>query len=262
MRDKASLIGRFGVTIFLNLLFGLIFQGSGARDSAKPDGLSSHFGALVMVAISSMFGTAQPVMLAFPLERPVFLREYSTGTYSCSAYFLSKGLVEVALAFVQNLVAYALVYPLLELQGDFISLVACAWALGIASSSVAVVLGASVPDVRAVAELAPAVFVPQILFAGFFVKISQIPVWLRWAQYLCALKYCLNLVTIIEFGGNKCGKNSDNPDLAVMSCESLLEANEVVESSWPVYVLILAGLFVGFRGLGAMVLVKKAQTFY
>jgi len=36
-------------------------------------------------------------------------------------------------------------------------LVSAAWALGIASSSVAVVLGCSVPDVRAVAELAPVV---------------------------------------------------------------------------------------------------------
>lgn len=58
-RDKAALGGRFGVTIFLNLLFGLIFKESGSRDSATPDGLGSHFGSLVMVTIASMFGTAQ-----------------------------------------------------------------------------------------------------------------------------------------------------------------------------------------------------------
>ena len=33
------------------------------------------------------------------------------------------------------------------------------------------------------------VFVPQLLFAGFFIQAEQIPVWLRWAQYTCALKY-------------------------------------------------------------------------
>lgn len=43
-----------------------------------------------MVSIGSMMGSAQPVMLAFPLERPVFLREYATGTYSVLAYFMSK----------------------------------------------------------------------------------------------------------------------------------------------------------------------------
>ena len=29
-------------------------------------------------------------MLGFPLERPIFLREYTTGSYSCLAYFISK----------------------------------------------------------------------------------------------------------------------------------------------------------------------------
>lgn len=102
-----------------------------------------------------------------------------------------------------------------------------AWALGVASSSVAVVLGCSVPDVKAVAELAPAVFVPQILFAGFFVRISQIPVYIRWAQYLCALKYCLNLIMIIEF--SDCGSFSSNPEIADMACDQLLEQNDVVK---------------------------------
>jgi hypothetical protein len=78
VRDKAALAGRFGITIFLNLLFGVIFEGAGSRDSAEADALPAHFGALVMVTIGSMFGTAQPVMLGFPLERPVFLREYTT----------------------------------------------------------------------------------------------------------------------------------------------------------------------------------------
>ncbi len=40
---------------------------------------------------------------------------------------------------------------------------------------------------------------PQILFAGFFIPISLIPVWLRWAQYLCALKYGVNILLVIEF---------------------------------------------------------------
>lgn len=121
--------------------------------------------------------------------------------------------------------AYCLVYPLLGLQGNFFLLVGAAWALGIASSSVAVVLGCAVPDVKAVAELAPAVFVPQMLFAGFFVRISQIPVYIRWAQYLCALKYCLNLIMLVEF--HDCGANSSDPDAADAACDRLLDQNDV-----------------------------------
>ena len=79
-RNKAALGARFGVTIFLNLLFGLIFLGAGGKDNADPDSFSTHFGALTMITISSMFGSAQPTMLEFPFERPMFMREYVTGT--------------------------------------------------------------------------------------------------------------------------------------------------------------------------------------
>jgi hypothetical protein len=84
-RDVAALAGRFGVTIILNLLYGLIFLNAGGRDNGDPTDFNSHFGAVTMVLISSMFGSAQPVMLSFPFERPMFLREYSTGT--CKFFF-------------------------------------------------------------------------------------------------------------------------------------------------------------------------------
>lgn len=49
-------------------------------------------------------------------------------------------------------------------------------------------------------QLSPAIFVPQLLFAGFFIRIQDIPVFLRWAQYLCSLKFAINLALIVEFG--------------------------------------------------------------
>jgi ABC-type multidrug transport system ATPase subunit len=85
-RDTAALIGRFGVTIFLNILFGLIFLNAGGKDDSINSNFNSHFGAMTMILISSMFGSAQPVMLSFPFERPMFLREFSTGT--CKRTFL------------------------------------------------------------------------------------------------------------------------------------------------------------------------------
>lgn len=62
IRDKPALIGRFGVTIFLNLLFGLIFFDAGNGDGADSEAFSAHFGALTMTSISTMFGSAQPTV--------------------------------------------------------------------------------------------------------------------------------------------------------------------------------------------------------
>lgn len=257
-RDIGALIGRFGITIFLNLLYGLIFLNCGGKDDTVTSNLQSHFGGLTFIMISAMFGAAQPIMLMFPFERPMFMREYSTGTYSAFAYFLSKVILEFPLTLAQSCCQFILVYYMMNLNGRWIYLMLEAWALGLASSSVAMALGASVSNVKDVTELAPLLFVPQLLFAGFFIRTSQIPVFLRWAQYLCGIKYTMNLALLTEF----------DPDLkscqgeAAAMCESVINSNDINADKWWVYLLLLGALFVGFRLLASIILVHKAKRFY
>lgn len=82
-RDVAALIGRFGVTILLNLLIGLIFLRAAGQGNTSDDDFNAHVGGITMVIIMSLFGSAQSILLNFPYERPMFLREYSTGTCKC-----------------------------------------------------------------------------------------------------------------------------------------------------------------------------------
>ena len=138
-------------------------------------------------------------MLMFPFERPMFMREYSTGTYSASMYYASKIAIELPLTFLQIIVQYLLVYYMIGFKGPYINFVLSSWGLALASSSVALCLGAAVPNVKQVTELAPLLFVPQLFFAGFFIHTSQIPIFLRWAQYLCGIKYTMNLILLTEF---------------------------------------------------------------
>jgi len=126
------------------------------------------------------------------------------------------------------------------------------------SGSLAVCLGCAVPHAKNVTEMGPLLFVPQLLFAGFFVRISQIPLFLQWVQYLCSLKYAMNLALIAEFNGGlkSCQGAASN------NCELVLSSNQIVVEDWPLYVLLLVALFVVFRLLGAIVLMKKASRFY
>ncbi len=81
---------------------------------------------------------ANPTLLEFPSTRPLFMREYSTGTYSPGSYFLSKACFELPLCFLQAIVQYIFVYFLVGFQGNFIYLVLAAWGTGIASSSLVI----------------------------------------------------------------------------------------------------------------------------
>ena len=100
-RDTAGVGARFGLTIFLGVLIGVIFLKVGQADPGVQKNIQSQFGSLVMVMLMGMFGTAQPALLAFPEERPVFLREYSTNHYNVLSYFLSRLTMEAFITFLQ-----------------------------------------------------------------------------------------------------------------------------------------------------------------
>ncbi|CAJ1966242.1 unnamed protein product [Cylindrotheca closterium] len=255
-RDKASIGARFGLTIFLAVLIGIIFLDVGNTDKAKPQNLQSHFGALIMVVLMSMFGTAQPALLAFPEERPVFLREYSTSHYSVVAYFMARLSMEASLTALQVLLLLTIDYFLISLNGPFGIMYIAVYALAMSSTALAVLLGCAVEDPKLGQEMLPILFVPQMLFAGFFVVPELIPVWLRWARYLCSLTWAIRIIMVEEFG-NGCGGGE-----ADAACERVLNSVGASEDETWWNWLILIGLFVVFR-LGALfILRQKALKFY
>lgn len=78
-------------------------------------------------------------------------------------------------------------------QASFGVFFSAVYSLAMASTALAVLLGCFVEDPKLAQEMLPILFVPQMLFAGFFVRPGLIPVWLRWARYLCTLTVrCLN----------------------------------------------------------------------
>ena len=147
-----------------------------------------------------MFAALQPLLLKFPLEAALFQREYGTKTFSASAYFLSKTLVELPKSLLVATLTWVAAYWLMALHGPLLLYVLALWLTGLAASSTALLIGCLSSNVEVALQAAPAIFVPQILFAGFFIQSSQIPAWLRWAQYLCSLKYGINLLLLVEFG--------------------------------------------------------------
>lgn len=245
IRDKHTLAARFGLTVVLNLLGGFVFFGVGEDDVSQ-----SRYGAILHLGIGSMFAQAQPMLLTFPSERPVFLREYYTGTYDVLPYFISKFFIEAPLAVLTTLLALGIAYPLMELQGSFAQLWGGMVLIAVASSSIGVFLGCVTTNVKSAIELAPAMFVPQILFSGFFVQIRQIPVFLRWAQWICPLKYTINIMLLTEF-------DQDTP-----VNNAILDSAEIQRSDLWLYVGLSLSVLVAYRLMGAIALRKLAETMH
>jgi hypothetical protein len=254
-RDKRVLGGRIAFTIALGLLIGVIFLDVGESDSNVMGNLTSHFGALVMVLMMGMFGTAQQAQLAFPQERPVFLREYSTNHYSVISYFINRLAVESIVTAFQVFLLVVITFWLIGFQSSFGVFWLNTYVLAMTSTAISVALGCSVEDPKLGVEMLPLLFVPQLLFAGFFVTPSLIPSWLAWLQWVFPLTYSTRIGMIEEF--SDCGGGQ-----ADINCQNLLQSVEANEDDTWWYWLVLVVLFGFFRSLALIVLRKKATKFF
>ena len=205
-----------------------------------------------MSLFMSLMGSALPTLLIFPQERPVFLREYSTNHYSVLAYFLSRFGVEAFTTAVQCFLTAILTYYTIGFQSGLGWHFLVLYVLAMASTALAVLIGSAIEDPKLALEFLPVLFVPQILFAGFFVNPEFIPVWLRWAQWLCTLKYGVNLRIWYEWGDNK----------DCTGCQNLLKSLSITEDDIWWYWVLLVVLFFVVRIMGLAILRHKATKFY
>lgn len=254
VRNKIAVGARFGVAIFVGVLTGIIFNGVGIKDQLNPQYLQSQFGAIVMVLLLSMFCTAQSTLLEFPAERPIFVREYSTDHYSVISYFIARLLMECIVTFLQVVLLTSLSHVMMKLQMGYVIFFTVNFALAMAGSAVAVVLGCFVTDGVVAQQMLPVVFVPQLLFAGFFVVTEIIPAWLRWCQYLCSLTYAIRILLYAEMGNCK--------GIAQFTCNTVLTTTGVVAEEIWWYWLVLILLFVFFRLIALQLLKQKATEFF
>ena len=260
IRDKPTLGARFGMGVILSLIVGCIFFDVG-NEWGDGDGASaaiaiqSHWGAIVFVTTNAMFLSAQPMVMAFPVERSSFIREYATGTYGSTVYLVAKTMLDVPTAVLQQLMSTIVFYFMTGMNGNFAYILLSISLLGVVSASTGLLLGASTTSAETAVNILPGIYVPQLLLSGFFISSELIPVWMRWMQWISPLKYGVALATIAEF--------SDNfvPDDSEADVVLFIDRSAINRDDWHVYGLILIGLFVFLRIVTGIILKRRAMNF-
>jgi len=149
-------------------------------------------GALFFMTMNISFNAIQNVILIFPDERPVFLREVNNNMYKCSPYFWAKVISEMPFSILMPTVFGCIVYFSVGLNpaaGRFFLFLLILILIYNASSGYSLVISCTFSDKQLAVTLTPVLIIPFMLFAGFFVAASNIPVWLREFEYLSIFKY-------------------------------------------------------------------------
>jgi len=245
------------MTLMVSLLNGVIFYQVGKTDFRNYVNAQSTFGAVLMSLLANVFATVVPTMVAFPEERPVFLREYATNHYSVPAYFLSRLCMELFVTGCQATVSSVITYFMMGFSAPFGIFWSSCFTLAMTSTALGVLIGCSVKDPGVAMEFLPLVFMPQIIFSGFFIPPELIPVWLRWLNWVFPLVYAVKIVVVAQFyTSGVCDGIVPN------NCERILNHVDANPDDTWWYWLVLVGQFIFFRLVALVALRKKAVRFY
>ena len=117
MRLPQSTYVKFIVTI-LSAMFTVIlfYNGLNGEYVGRIQGVMNRNGCLFFMILAIAFNAIQHVILIFPDERPVFLREVNNNMYSVTPYFLAKQISELPLNILTPIVFGAMCYFLIGLN--------------------------------------------------------------------------------------------------------------------------------------------------
>ncbi|KAF4659412.1 hypothetical protein FOL47_007588 [Perkinsus chesapeaki] len=252
VRNPSVQIIKFVMTIVMALIMGCVFFDVGKDEPetywlANRMNFQSYYGAIVVCCIGALLGSAQTTTLRYPKQRAIFVREYASNIYSAIPYVMSQTIWEVPMAFIESIIQILIYYFMMNFQGRWILWVLSNLLINLVSASVAQLLGAMANSIDQAMQMVPLLFVPQMIFSGLFTPISQIPVWLRWLQYLSFLKYTAGLAYFNEFG---------------FDMDILNEANDIHPDLLGLYIGVLLAMLVVFRVLAIVVLRRKAKFVY
>lgn len=155
-------------------------------------GVMNVQGALFFITMNISFNAIQNVILIFPDERPVFLREVNNNMYRCGPYFWAKVISELPFSIVTPSLFGVIVYYAVNLNPSFTRFLTFLVILILAynaSSGYSLIISASFSDKQLAVTLTPVLIIPFMLFAGFFVAASNIPYFLKEFEYLSIFKY-------------------------------------------------------------------------
>ncbi len=200
IRSPQTTAIRFMTTVVVFLLGTSLYYDIGHEGYGS---LQSKIGTQFYTISFCLMESIQNVVLVFPEERAVFLREQASSLYDISSYFLGKIIAELPFNLFVPLLALLIIFWSWHLNNvhsynfwvnlfdmELIYLTGCGYGL---------IIGAVVANRSVLVSLLPVVMLPILLVSGFFVKITK-DVHIMWViHFLSPCKYGFSIGTRVSF---------------------------------------------------------------
>ncbi|CAH8337153.1 unnamed protein product [Eruca vesicaria subsp. sativa] len=261
-RTRQLLLTNILEALIVGLVLGTIYLNIGTGKA----GIEKRFGLFAFTLTFLLSSTTQTLPI-FIDERPILLRETSSGLYRLSSHILANTLVFLPylllIAIIYSVSLYFLVGLCLSWQA-FAYFVLVIWIIVLMANSFVLFLSSLAPNYIAGTSLVTILLAAFFLFSGYFISKESLPKYWLFMYFFSMYKYALDSLLINEYSclANKCLVWFGEGDVkaCLVTGGDVLEKKGIdVKQRWTnVYVLL--GFFVLYRLLCFLVLLKRVSS--
>jgi len=135
-------------------------------------------GICFFIVSSNAFGGIQGTLATFSVERPIFMRERYSKTYSSFVYFIGRTMCSFPFDLIYPTIAVTVVYWLTDLGkqdfDEFMKMVLIVNATYFMSASYGLLYSTIIPKLETAMALVPVLVIPFMLLGGFFINLDGV----------------------------------------------------------------------------------------
>ncbi|KAF2312215.1 hypothetical protein GH714_028562 [Hevea brasiliensis] len=258
-RTRQLLFTNTSEALIVGLVLGTIYINIGF----DKQGIEKRFG-LFAFTLTFLLSSTTETLPIFINERPIILRETSSGVYRLSSYLVANTLV-----FLPYLLAIAIIYSvsvyfLVGLCASWQALayfVLVIWVIVLMANSFVMFLSSLAPNYIAGSSLVTILLGAFFLFSGYFISQDSMPKYWLFMHFLSMYKYALDALLINEYSClvNKCFLWYEETNTCMVTGGDVLQKRGLHERHRWSNIYILIGFFVFYRVLCLLVLIRRVS---
>ncbi|KVI04686.1 AAA+ ATPase domain-containing protein [Cynara cardunculus var. scolymus] len=259
-RTKQLLLTNTLQALVVGVVLGTIYINIGFDKT----GIEKRFG-LFAFTLTFLLSSTTETLPIFINERPILLRETSSGVYRLSSYLVANTLVFfpylLAIAIVYSVSVYFLV-GLCQTWQAFSYFVLVIWIIVLMANSFILFLSSVAPNYITGTSLVTVLLAGFFLFSGYFISKESMPKYWVMMHYLSMYKYGLDALLINEYScmTTRCLIwYEEESQTCMVTGGDVLQKRGLHENQRWINVYILIGFFVFYRLLCLLVLIRRVS---
>ncbi|XP_068644855.1 ABC transporter G family member 8 [Aristolochia californica] len=258
-RSKQLLLTNALEALAVGIFLGTIYIHVGL----DKQGMEKRLG-LFAFTLTFLLSSTTETLPIFVSERPILLRETSSGLYRLSSHLIANTLVFLPYLLVIALIYSVSVYFLVGLCASwqaFAYFVLAIWVIILMANSFVLFLSSIAPNFIAGTSLVTVFLACFFLFSGYFISKDAMPKYWVLMHYFSMYKYALDALLINEYSCllSECLIWYEEKKVCAITGRDVLEKRGLHESQRWSKVQIMLGFFVLYRVLCLLVLTRRAS---